>query len=115
VYLYKDSSNRIIYVGKAKNLRNRVRSYFQEGRFVDAKTRAMVSHIYDLEYIIVDTEDEAFILEDTLIKRNKPKYNILLRDDKTYPYVRITNEEFPRIFSTRRVVRDGSRLFWSLF
>lgn len=111
VYLYKDSSNRIIYVGKAKNLRNRVRSYFQEGRFVDAKTRAMVSHIYDLEYILVDTEDEAFILEDTLIKKHKPKYNILLRDDKTYPYIRITNEEFPRIFSTRRVVRDGSKYF----
>ncbi|HRS01991.1 MAG TPA: excinuclease ABC subunit UvrC [Bacteroidota bacterium] len=111
VYMFKDSSNRIIYVGKAKNLRNRVRSYFQEGRLVDAKTRAMVSHIYDLEYIIVDTEDEAFILEDTLIKRHKPKYNILLRDDKTYPYIRITNEEFPRIFSTRRVVRDGSKYF----
>jgi len=111
VYMFKDSSNRIIYVGKAKNLRNRVRSYFQEGRLVDAKTRAMVSHIYDLEYIIVDTEDEAFILEDTLIKRHKPKYNIMLRDDKTYPYIRITNEEFPRIFSTRRVVRDGSIYF----
>ena len=109
--MFKDSSNRIIYFGKAKNLRNRVRSYFQEGRLVDAKTRVMVSHIYDLEYIIVDTEDEAFILEDTLIKRHKPKYNILLRDDKTYPYIRITNEEFPRIFSTRRVVRDGSKYF----
>lgn len=111
VYLYKDSSDRIIYVGKAKNLRNRVRSYFQEGRFVDAKTKVMVSHIYDLEYIIVDTEDEAFILEDTLIKKHKPKYNILLRDDKTYPYIRITNEEFPRIFSTRHIIRDGSKYF----
>ncbi|MCE5305369.1 excinuclease ABC subunit UvrC [bacterium] len=111
VYLYKDSSDRIIYVGKAKNLRNRVRSYFQEGRFVDAKTKVMVSHIYDLEYIIVDTEDEAFILEDTLIKKHKPKYNILLRDDKTYPYIRITNEEFSRIFSTRHIIRDGSKYF----
>jgi excinuclease ABC subunit C len=111
VYLFKNKSNKVIYVGKATNLRNRVRSYFQSGKHFDAKTVALVQNIFDLEYIVTDTEAEALILEDTLIKRYKPKYNIMLRDDKTYPYIRITNEEYPRIFSTRKVVRDGSRYF----
>jgi len=111
VYLHKNSAGTIIYVGKAKNLRNRLRSYFQEGRFVDAKTKAMVSHIDDFDYLVVDTEDEAFILEDNLIKKHKPKYNILLRDDKTYPYIKVTNEEFPKIYPTRKIIKDGSKYF----
>lgn len=111
VYLHKDKSGKIIYVGKAKNLRNRVRSYFQQGRVVDAKTKAMVSHIFTFDYIVVDSEDEAFILEDNLIKQNKPKYNIMLRDDKTFPYIKITNEEFPKIFSTRKKYKDGAKYF----
>ncbi len=111
VYLHKNSSGTIIYVGKAKNLRNRLRSYFQEGRIVDAKTKAMVSHIDDFDFLVVDTEDEAFILEDNLIKKHKPKYNILLRDDKTYPYIKVTSEEYPKIFPTRKVIKDGSKYF----
>ncbi|MGQ9819630.1 MAG: excinuclease ABC subunit UvrC [Candidatus Kapaibacteriales bacterium] len=111
VYIYKNKLGKIIYIGKAINLRNRVRSYFQSNRIVDAKTNALIRNIADLEYIVTDNEAEALILEDSLIKKYKPKYNILLRDDKTYPYIRITNEEFPQIFSTRRIVRDGSRYF----
>lgn len=111
VYLFKNKNGKVIYVGKATSLRNRVRSYFQTGKHFDAKTVALVRNISDLEYIVTDTEAEALILEDTLIKRYKPKYNVMLRDDKTYPYIRITNEEYPRIFSTRRVVRDGSKYF----
>lgn len=111
VYLHKDADGQIIYVGKAKSLRNRVKSYFQSGRPVDAKTKALVRKIADLEVIVTDTEVEALILENTLIKEHKPKYNVLLKDDKTYPYIRITKEEFPKIFKTRRVVRDGSKYF----
>ncbi|MCX6155864.1 MAG: excinuclease ABC subunit UvrC [Candidatus Kapabacteria bacterium] len=111
VYQFKNSDEKIIYIGKAKNLRNRVRSYFQQGRPVDAKTKALIAKIADLEIILVDSEAEAFILEDTLIKKFKPRYNIMLRDDKSFPYIRITNEEFPRIFATRHVIRDGSKYF----
>jgi len=111
VYIYKNKNGKVIYVGKASNIRNRVRSYFQSNKHFDAKTTALVRNIQDLEYIITDTEAEALILEDTLIKRHKPRYNIMLRDDKTYPYIKITNEPYPRIFSTRRVVRDGSKYF----
>ncbi len=111
VYQYRNSNGKIIYIGKAKNLRNRVRSYFQDYRPFDAKTKLMISKIEDLEIIVTDSEAEALILEDTLIKKHKPKYNILLRDDKTYPYVRITNEPYPRIFKTRKVIRDGSKYF----
>ncbi len=111
VYLHKDAEGQIIYVGKAKSLRNRVRSYFQEGRPVDAKTKALVRKIIDLDVIVTDTEVEALILENTLIKEHRPKYNILLKDDKSYPYIRITKEEYPRVFKTRRVVRDGSKYF----
>lgn len=111
VYQYKNDRGDVIYVGKAKNLRNRVRSYFQKGRPVDAKTKALVRHIVDVDIIVVDSEVEALILENTLIKKLKPKYNILLKDDKSYPYIRVTNEPFPRIFLTRRVVRDGSKYF----
>lgn len=111
VYIYKNDKKKIIYIGKAINLRNRVRSYFQSGKHFDAKTKALVNHIDDLEFIVTNTEAEALILEDTLIKEYKPRYNIMLRDDKSYPYIRITNEEFPRIFPTRKVVRDGSKYF----
>ncbi len=111
IYQFKDKNGKVIYVGKSKNLRNRVRSYFQIGKPQDAKTNAMIRHIFDFEIIIVDSEIEAFLLEDNLIKSLKPKYNIMLRDDKSYPYVRVTNEEFPRIFSTRRLIKDGSKYF----
>ncbi len=111
IYQFKNSSNKIIYIGKAKNLRNRLRSYFQKGKPQDAKTRAMIDKIADVDIILVDSEAEALILEDTLIKQNKPRYNVLLRDDKSYPYVRITQEEFPRIFPTRKLIRDGSKYF----
>lgn len=111
IYQYKNTDGKIIYVGKAKNLRSRVRSYFQEGRPVDAKTKALVAKICDVEVILVDSEAEAFLLEDNLIKKLKPRYNIMLRDDKTYPYVRVTNEEYPRIFATRKVIRDGSKYY----
>lgn len=111
VYLHRDIGGTIIYVGKAKNLRARVKSYFQEGRPVDAKTRALMLRIADFETIVTDTEVEALILENTLIKEHKPKYNILLKDDKSYPYIRVTREEFPRVFPTRRVIRDGSTYY----
>ncbi len=111
VYIYKNSQGKIIYVGKAKNLRNRVRSYFQKGRPADAKTKAMIYNIEDMDFIVTDSEAEALILEDNLIKKNKPKYNILLKDDKSYPYIRITKELFPRVFSTRKVIKDGSHYF----
>jgi excinuclease ABC subunit C len=111
VYLHRDTGGTIIYVGKAKNLRARVKSYFQEGRPVDAKTRALMLRIADFETIVTDTEVEALILENTLIKEHKPKYNILLKDDKSYPYIRVTREEFPRVFPTRRVIRDGSTYY----
>lgn len=111
VYLHKDADGGILYVGKAKNLRSRVRSYAQAGKPVDAKTRALIKKIADTEVIVTDTEVEALILENTLIKEHRPKYNILLKDDKSYPYIRVTKEEFPRIFKTRRVIRDGSKYF----
>lgn len=111
VYLHKDATGKIIYVGKAKNLRNRVRSYFQTNRPVDAKTKALVKKIADLEVIVTDSEVEALILENTLIKEHQPKYNILLKDDKSFPYIRITNEPYPRIFYTRKIIRDGSKYF----
>ncbi len=111
VYLHKDADGKILYVGKAKNLRNRVRSYFQQGRPRDAKTRVLVSKIRDLEIIVTDSEVEALILENTLIKEHQPRYNILLKDDKSYPYICVTSEQFPRIFPTRRIVRDGSKYF----
>jgi excinuclease ABC subunit C len=111
VYLHKDAKGTIIYVGKAKNLRNRVRSYFHEGRPVDAKTAVLVRQICDLDIIVTDTEVEAFLLENTLIKEHRPKYNILLKDDKSYPFIRITKEQFPRVFKTRTLIKDGSKYF----
>ena len=112
VYLHKDESGRIIYVGKAKNLRNRVRSYFQSGRGHDRKTRELVKRIFDLEFIVTDTEVEALVLESNLIKQHKPRYNILLKDDKQYPHLKLTvSEPFPRVMITRRIQRDGALYF----
>ena len=112
VYLMKDDQGRIIYVGKAVLLTNRVRSYFQSSRNHSPKVLAMVARIVDLEYIVTGSEIEALILECNLIKKHRPKYNIRLRDDKTYPYIKVTtNEEFPLMFSTRRVQKDGARYF----
>ena len=112
VYLMKDDQGRIIYVGKAIVLTNRVRSYFQSSRNHSSKVQAMVARIVDLEYIVTASELEALILECNLIKKHRPKYNIRLRDDKTYPYIKVTtNEEFPRLYSTRRVQKDGARYF----
>jgi excinuclease ABC subunit C len=101
----------VIYVGKAAALRNRVRSYFQERGHSDPKTRELVSHITDFDVIRTDTESEALILENELIKRYQPIYNVRLKDNKTYPYICITNEEWPRVISTRRIIRDGSRYY----
>ena len=111
VYMHKDSLGNVIYVGKAVSLRNRVRQYFQSSRNMDPKVRSMVSQISEFEYITVDSEMEALILECNLIKKHRPKYNILLRDDKTYPYIKITNEEWPRIVKTRLVRKDGGSYF----
>lgn len=112
VYLMKDDQGRIIYVGKAVVLYNRVRSYFQSSRNHSPKVLAMVARIADLEYIVTASELEALILECNLIKKHRPKYNIRLRDDKTYPYIKVTtNEAFPRLYSTRRVQKDGARYF----
>lgn len=111
IYLWKDAAGEVIYVGKAKSLKHRIRSYLS-GSTKDIKTEQLVRHIADLDYIITLSEHDAFILENTLIKRHKPKYNILLKDDKRYPFVKITlAEPFPRIMVTRDVVRDGSRYF----
>jgi excinuclease ABC subunit C len=111
VYLMKDAQGDVIYVGKAAALRNRVRSYFQAPRGLDRKTRELVSHIADFEVIRTDNATEALILENELIKRYQPKYNVMLKDSKTYPYLKITNEEWPRIISTRLILNDGSRYF----
>ncbi len=111
VYQYLDSGGAIIYVGKAKNLRRRVASYFMEGANLTPKTRVLVSKIRDLRFIVVDTESDALLLENSLIKQHRPRYNVLLKDDKTYPWIAITNEAFPRVISTRRVVKDGTLYF----
>ena len=112
VYLHKDESGKIIYVGKAKNLRNRVRSYFQSGRGHDRKTRELVRRIRDLEFIVTDNEVEALVLESNLIKQHKPRYNVLLKDYKQYPHLKLTvSEAFPRVMITRSIQRDGALYF----
>ena len=111
VYQHKDSEGNVLYVGKAKNLRSRVRSYFQEAKPADGRLRIMIRKINDTEVIVTDTEAEALILENNLIKKLKPRYNINLRDDKSYPFICIKNERFPRVFPTRRVRKDGSKYF----
>lgn len=110
VYQFKNDKGKVIYVGKAKNLRNRVRSYFHSS--VDSpKTKIMIAKVNDLELIVTDNEMEALVLENNLIKELKPRYNVNLKDDKSFPYIRVTNEPYPQIFSTRTVVKDGSRYF----
>jgi len=112
VYIMKDENGDIIYVGKAKSLKSRVRQYFQESAAKNMKTAQLASHIKEFEYIVTESEVEALILENNLIKENKPKYNILLKDDKTYPYIKVTvNEMFPRVFMTRKVLKDKAKYF----
>ena len=116
VYLYKNAEGQVIYVGKAKNLRARVRSYFLDGAAEDAKTGSLLREAVDIEYIVVANEGEALALENNLIKQKKPRYNILLRDDKSYPYVKLTAaERFPRVYVTRRLRRDGSVYYGPYF
>ncbi len=115
VYLYKDAGGKVIYVGKAKSLRNRVRSYFLEDKLADVKTGTLISEARDVDYILVDNEKEALALENNLIKQYKPRFNILLRDDKTYPYIKITNEKHPRVFVTRRLRKDGGTYYGPYF
>ena len=116
VYLYKNAAGEVIYVGKAKNLRSRVSSYFHEGRWEDAKTGTLMREAVDVDYIVVANNKEALALENHLIKQKKPRFNILLRDDKTYPYVKLTlAERFPRVYVTRRLRKDGSAYFGPYF
>src|ERR1700758_749789 len=117
VYLYKDAEGEVIYVGKAKNLRSRVASYFHEGRTIgDAKTGTLVREAVDVDYIVVANNKEALALENNLIKQKKPRFNILLRDDKTYPYVKLTiGDRYPRVYVTRRLKKDGSVYYGPYF
>jgi len=110
VYQFKNEKGKVIYVGKAKNLKNRIRNYFHE-QYTDAKTAALASKITDFELIVTDNEIEALVLENNLIKESKPRYNVNLKDDKSYPFIKITNEMFPRIYPTRRLIKDGSKYF----
>lgn len=111
VYQYYDNEGKLIYVGKAKDLKKRVSSYFQKDAHENGKTAVLVSKVVDIKYIVVETEFDALLLENNLIKKYQPRYNVLLKDDKTYPWICIKNERFPRIFSTRTVIRDGSQYF----
>jgi excinuclease ABC subunit C len=116
VYLYKNAEGDVIYVGKAKNLRSRVGSYFHEGRLYDAKTGTLVREAVDVDYIVVANDKEALALENHLIKQKKPRYNILLRDDKTYPYIKLTlAERYPRVYVTRRLRKDGAAYYGPYF
>ncbi|MCC6586538.1 MAG: excinuclease ABC subunit UvrC [Bryobacterales bacterium] len=108
VYLYKDPHGTVLYVGKAKSLRNRVRSYFNEDRLADSRTGTLICEASDIDYILVDNEKEALALENNLIKQYKPRFNVLLRDDKTYPYIKLTNEKYPRVYVTRRLTKGGA-------
>ena len=111
VYQFKNAEGKVLYVGKAQNLRSRVRQYFQKSRSADSRLDALVPKIRDLDLIVTDSEVEALILEANLIKKLKPRYNVLLKDDKSYPYIVITDEPFPRVFVTRRIFKDGSKYF----
>jgi len=113
VYQYKNAEGEVIYVGKAKNLRSRVRSYFLQGRAEDAKTGTLLREATDVDYIVVDNEKEALALENNLIKQKKPRFNILLRDDKTYPYVKLTlGERYPRVYVAAPITDRTSRPIW---
>ena len=110
IYQFFDNSNKILYIASAKDLKKRVSSYFfQEHHYV--KTRLMVSKVKDIKYFIVPTEMDALLLENNLIKKYQPRYNVMLKDDKTYPFICIKNEPFPRVFSTRKIIKDGSLYF----
>src|SRR5690606_11414801 len=109
VYQFIDASGTILYVGKARSLRKRVGSYFTKNQ--SGKTRVMLSRAADLRHIVVDNESEALLLENSLIKKHQPRYNILLKDDKTYPWICVKNEHFPRVFMTRKLIADGSAYF----
>jgi len=111
VYIYRDKSGSVLYVGKAKKLRNRVRSYFQDSRPVDGRIRTMVSKIDDMEVVVTDSEAEALILENNFIKQYQPRYNIMYRDDKSYPYICITKGSKPRVYPTRTIIKDGSKYY----
>ncbi len=115
VYLYKDGQGKIIYVGKAKSLRSRVRSYFNEERLAEAKTGSLISEARDIDFIQVDNNKEALALENNLIKQYKPRFNVLLRDDKTFPYIKLTNEKYPRVYVTRRILKDGAGYYGPYF
>ncbi len=116
VYLFKDAGRTILYVGKARSLRHRVKSYFLESKLADAKTGSLVREIADVECILLDNDKEALALENNMIKQHKPKFNVLLRDDKTYPYIRFTaGEKYPRVYVTRRIKKDGSLYFGPYF
>ena len=115
VYLYKDAAGRVIYVGKAKSLRHRARSYFSDERMADVKTGTLLAEARDIDYILVDNEKEALALENNLIKQWKPRFNVLLRDDKTYPYIKLTAEKYPRVYVTRRLKKDGSTYYGPYF
>ncbi|MBS6777289.1 MAG: GIY-YIG nuclease family protein, partial [Butyricicoccus pullicaecorum] len=109
VYMHKDKTGKVIYVGKAKLLKNRVSNYFQPPERLNAKTRQLVSHIDDFDIIVTDSEFEALILESSLIKQHQPKYNILLKDDKGYSYIKVTAGDWPRISETKQVLNDGAK------
>jgi excinuclease ABC subunit C len=111
IYQYFDDTGIIIYIGKAKSLKKRVSSYFNRDNQLDRKTLALVKNIADIKFIIVETELDALLLENNLIKKYQPKYNVMLKDGKTYPCIVIKNEEFPRVFPTRQIVKDGSNYF----
>ena len=115
VYLYKDALGKVIYVGKAKILRARVRNYFSEEKLAERKTGGLMAEARDVDYILVDNEKEALALENNLIKQYKPRFNVLLRDDKTYPYIKVTNEPFPRVYVTRRLFKDGATYYGPYF
>ena len=111
VYQFKNKDNKIIYIGKAKNLKNRVRSYFQNQKNKSSKTVSMMKNAYDLDWIVVENEVKALLTEANLIKKYRPKYNVLMKDDKSYPYIRITNEPFPQVLLTRKIKKDGSKYY----
>jgi excinuclease ABC subunit C len=111
IYQYYDVEGKIIYVGKAKNLKNRVSSYFNKIQYENRKTQVLVKNIADIKFIVVNNEMESLLLENTLIKKHQPRFNVMLKDDKTYPWICIKKEPFPRIFPTRRKIKDGSEYF----
>ena len=111
VYQYWDANDELIYIGKAKDLKNRVSSYFVKTNQFNGKTQVLVRKINRISFTIVDTEIDAWLLENSLIKKHQPRYNVMLKDDKTYPWIVIKNERFPRVFPTRKMIKDGSKYF----